>query len=93
MTSNPNLAEDDSSSSFLLSTNKSHSIKEIPEKSWFFGIQQFNSNEPCEFIVVEKTSAPTDRREPINVMTSQLEKGCINKETGFLLQASRKFIS
>lgn len=89
MTSNPNLAEDDSPSSFPLSTNKSPSIKEVPEKSWFFGIQHFNSNEPCEFIVVEKTSVPTDGREPINVMASQLEKGCINKETGFLLQASR----
>jgi len=86
MTSNPNLAEDDSPSSFPLSTNKSPSIKEVPEKSWVFGIQHFNSNEPCEFIVVEKTSVPTDRREPINVMASQLEKGvCMNLNFSGLL--------
>ena len=61
----------------------------IGEKDWVFGTQKADPNEQIPVLSIEPECHIKSKKEVIDRLSSCLSIGVINKDTGFLLQASR----
>ena len=80
MTSNPNLAEDDT-------TPAKRSC--LLENSWKFGPTRFAVSEKIQIIRLSETDPISNKKDAINKLVDALGNGVVNQDTGFLLQSSR----
>ena len=80
MTSNPNLAEDDT-------TPAKRSC--LLENSWKFGPTRFAVSEKIQIIQLSETDPISNKKDAINKLVDALGNGVVNQDTGFLLQSSR----